>query len=277
MENIKTLEKKYFWLRFHLLVKFFLKNRKPTWVTALILTVISAVSYIIIKPPLKAPELTIELIITILTLFFVIVVWWVELREDWRQSLPKYLHARFFYCKKELKDMSDVRYARVIDEGDMRAHAQQIGSQKIVGGRLAIDASCYELKKILKYGLIEEYGEPEVFWHFIITTQLEKMPILKANNLSLDNNANSQVKEDKNSVVISVNDLYQGNAIQKEIPTYIAKIEEIAGNGKNIVLTGKAPIWLYLTLAHALHGKIKTLKYRSPEAEDILIMDHRSH
>ena len=76
---------------------------------------------------------------------------------------------------------------------------------------------------------------------------------------------------------ISVNDLYQGNAIQKEIPKYIEKIKEIAGNGKHIVLTGKGPIWLYLTLAHALHGKIKTLKYRSPEAEDILIMEHSSH
>jgi len=203
MENIKTLEKKYFWLRFRLLAKFFLDNRKPTWVAALSLTVISAISFLMIEPTLKVPDLTIELIVTILTLFFVIVVWWVELREDWRRSLPKYLHARFFYCKKELKDMSDVRYARVIDEGDMRSHAQQIGSQKIVGGRLTIDASCYEIKKILKYGSIEEYGEPEVFWHFIITTQLEEMPVLKANKLNLDNNTNSQVKEDKDTVVIS--------------------------------------------------------------------------
>ena len=284
MENIKTLEKQYFWLRFRLLVQFFLKNRKPTWVSALTLIAVSIFLICFYYPNpnvvLEETKLTIKLIITVLTLFFIIVVWWVELRKDWRRSLPKYLHARFFYGKDELKEMSDVRYARVIDEGDMRSHAQQIGGQKIIGRYLAIDASCYEIKKVLKYGLIEEYGEPEAFWHFIITTQLSERPTLKTNNPNVDDKEKDKSKDkerEEDAIIISIDNLYQENAMQKDLSEYIKEAEKIAGSGKNIVLTGGAPVWLYLTLAHALHGKVKTLKYRSPEAGDVLIVNHKSH
>ncbi|MBW1744796.1 MAG: hypothetical protein JRG74_07345 [Deltaproteobacteria bacterium] len=58
------------------------------------------------------------------------------------------------------------------------------------------------------------------------------------------------------------------------MPTYIKKILKQAGEGNEIILTGKAPVWLYLSVAHALHGKAKKLTYRSPVTGDVVIFDH---
>ena len=58
------------------------------------------------------------------------------------------------------------------------------------------------------------------------------------------------------------------------LSAYLQKALEEAGEGNEVVLTGKAPIWLYLTVAHALHGKAKKLSYRSPITGDIVIFDH---
>ena len=41
-----------------------------------------------------------------------------------------------------------------------------------------------------------------------------------------------------------------------------------------VLLTGQAPIWLYLKIAHALHGKARRLIYRSPVTGDVVIFDH---
>lgn len=59
-----------------------------------------------------------------------------------------------------------------------------------------------------------------------------------------------------------------------DIELYIQKALAIAGEGNEIVLTGKAPVWLYLAIAHALHGKAKKLIYRSPVTGDVVIFDH---
>ncbi|MBI4768711.1 MAG: hypothetical protein HY787_29675 [Deltaproteobacteria bacterium] len=48
----------------------------------------------------------------------------------------------------------------------------------------------------------------------------------------------------------------------------------VSGEGNEVVLTGEAPIWLYLTVAHALHGRAKKLIYRSPVTGDLVIFDH---
>jgi len=48
----------------------------------------------------------------------------------------------------------------------------------------------------------------------------------------------------------------------------------LAGEGNEVVLTGAAPVWLYLKIAHALHGKAKKLIYRSPVTGDVVIFDH---
>jgi hypothetical protein len=33
-------------------------------------------------------------------------------------------------------------------------------------------------------------------------------------------------------------------------------------------------VWLYLRLAHALHGRAKRLNYRAPVVGDLVIFDH---
>ena len=59
-----------------------------------------------------------------------------------------------------------------------------------------------------------------------------------------------------------------------EIQNYISRVLILAGEGNEVVLTGKAPVWLYLAVAHALHGKAKKLIYRSPVTGDVVIFNH---
>ncbi len=58
------------------------------------------------------------------------------------------------------------------------------------------------------------------------------------------------------------------------LPDYLVKAQILAGEGNDVVLTGKAPVWLYLKVAHALHGKARRLIYRSPVTGDVVIFDH---
>ena len=76
-------------------------------------------------------------------------------------------------------------------------------------------------------------------------------------------------------VVIDVAELYRadGETARQELER---RTLELAGEGRKIVLTGRGPIWLYLRLAHALHGVARTLTYRAPEAGDVLVFDHTS-
>lgn len=59
-----------------------------------------------------------------------------------------------------------------------------------------------------------------------------------------------------------------------ELPDYLERAKELAGDGNEVVLTGQAPIWLYLAVAHALHGKARWLVYTSPVMGEGLIFDH---
>jgi hypothetical protein len=59
-----------------------------------------------------------------------------------------------------------------------------------------------------------------------------------------------------------------------ELPIYLERAKELAGEGNEVVLTGQAPIWLYLAVAHALHGKVRRLLYASPTTGEVLIFDH---
>lgn len=61
------------------------------------------------------------------------------------------------------------------------------------------------------------------------------------------------------------------------IPDYEQQAKTLAGEGQDVVLTGAAPVWLYLRIAHALHGKAKSLFYRSPVTCDVVIFDHNPH
>lgn len=78
-----------------------------------------------------------------------------------------------------------------------------------------------------------------------------------------------------NSVIeIDVSAFFSDTAKLSDLPLYTKKALDLAGDGNLIILTGKAPVWLYLTVAHALHGKAKKLSYRSPVTGDVVIFDH---
>ncbi len=73
---------------------------------------------------------------------------------------------------------------------------------------------------------------------------------------------------------IDLSKLYANNAKLSELDTYIKMAKDLAGEGNDVILTGQGPVWLYLKVAHALHGKARKLIYRSPVAGDVVIFDH---
>ncbi len=75
-------------------------------------------------------------------------------------------------------------------------------------------------------------------------------------------------------ITIDLSGLYTDTAKLSDLPNYINKACESAGEGNEVVLTGKAPVWLYLAVAHALHGRAKKLTYQSPVTGEVVIFDH---
>lgn len=77
-------------------------------------------------------------------------------------------------------------------------------------------------------------------------------------------------------ITINLETLYNSTNTAKlsALDDYVNKAKELAGEGNEITLTGAAPVWLYLKIAHALHGKTRKLIYRSPVTGDVVIFDH---
>lgn len=75
-------------------------------------------------------------------------------------------------------------------------------------------------------------------------------------------------------ITIDLSAIFADTAKFEHLPPYVEKALEQAGEGNDVILTGKAPVWLYLSVAHALHGKAKKLIYRSPVTGDVVIFDH---
>ncbi|MBI5192702.1 MAG: hypothetical protein HZA08_04580 [Nitrospirae bacterium] len=77
-------------------------------------------------------------------------------------------------------------------------------------------------------------------------------------------------------IIIDLSTVFLGTDTAKlsDLPEYINKAQFFAGEGNDVVLTGPAPVWLYLKIAHALHGKVRKLVYRSPVTGDVIIFDH---
>jgi len=73
---------------------------------------------------------------------------------------------------------------------------------------------------------------------------------------------------------VDVSRLYQDSAKLSELQGYVERALELAGEGQEVVLTGPGPVWLYLKIAHHLHGKARKLIYRSPVTGDVVIFDH---
>lgn len=80
-----------------------------------------------------------------------------------------------------------------------------------------------------------------------------------------------------NIVELDLETFYTDTAKLTELDLYIKKALEIAGEGNEVVITGKAPVWLYLKIAHALHGKAKKLTYCSPVSGDVVVFDHNPY
>jgi hypothetical protein len=76
-------------------------------------------------------------------------------------------------------------------------------------------------------------------------------------------------------VVIDLEQLYEGTAKLEELPRYLEQAQALAGEGNEVVLTGRAPVWLYLSIAHVLHGHAARLLYASPVTGEVEIFDHR--
>ena len=79
---------------------------------------------------------------------------------------------------------------------------------------------------------------------------------------------------EQRQTVIDLKLLYDETAKLSLLPEYVDAALQQAGEGEEVVLTGAAPVWLYLKVAHALHGKAKKLVYRSPVTGDVVIFDH---
>ena len=78
-------------------------------------------------------------------------------------------------------------------------------------------------------------------------------------------------------IIIDVKSIYGETAKLAELASYEAKAVELAGEGNEVVLTGAGPVWLYLKIAHALHGKCLMLKYTSPASSEVVIFNHNPH
>lgn len=78
-------------------------------------------------------------------------------------------------------------------------------------------------------------------------------------------------------IEVDLSMVYDGNAKVKDLDRYVNKVRELAGKGNDVVLTGQAPVWLYLKAAHILHGVARKLIYRSPVTGDLVIFDHNPY
>ena len=79
------------------------------------------------------------------------------------------------------------------------------------------------------------------------------------------------------TVTIDLSTIHGGQAKLSELNNYIQQSINLTGEGNTVILTGGAPIWMYLAIAHALHGKATTLKYLSPATGEVTIFNHNPY
>lgn len=77
-------------------------------------------------------------------------------------------------------------------------------------------------------------------------------------------------------MTIDLSTLYAptGTAKLADLPAYEARVRELVPPGAEVTLTGNAPVWLYLRLAHTLHGRARKLFYDSPVTGPVEIFNH---
>jgi len=80
-------------------------------------------------------------------------------------------------------------------------------------------------------------------------------------------------------IIIDISTLYAetGTAKLSQLSEYVANAKQQAGSGNIVKLTGPGPVWLYLNIAHALHGKAIKLLYDSPASGEVEVFNHDPH
>ncbi len=68
-----------------------------------------------------------------------------------------------------------------------------------------------------------------------------------------------------------------GTAKLAELPAYESVVKAAVPRGADVTLTGPGPVWLYLHLAHTLHGIARSLCYGSPVTGPVVVFDHNPH
>lgn len=58
------------------------------------------------------------------------------------------------------------------------------------------------------------------------------------------------------------------------LPRYLRAAKEQAGLGNRVTLTGPGPVWLYLIIAHEMHGRCRELRYDSPATGPLVVFNH---
>lgn len=68
-----------------------------------------------------------------------------------------------------------------------------------------------------------------------------------------------------------------GTAKLADLSAYESAVKAQVPCGGDVTLTGPGPVWLYLRLAHTLHGIARTLRYDSPVTGPVVVFDHNPH
>ncbi len=108
-----------------------------------------------------------EPVITLLTLFVAILVWYQQMSEEWEEDyLPKRFTGKFYFEGNELMRFEN---ALLTNEGDIRALAQQIGSQMVDLQPLKFVAPEVEVTGPQLY-------KKEKYVHYTISFKLTELP-----------------------------------------------------------------------------------------------------
>ena len=128
-----------------------------------------------LKKIFSFPEL-----VTIVTAFFVIFVWWSELQEEWRESLPKLLSIRYIAegngTKKELTTIS-YDLIPLLEGSDVRSFCQSIARDKYndtykVTTGLPLDLTKQHQDKTIYRYTDKFFLKNKAFWHYQVKIYL---------------------------------------------------------------------------------------------------------
>lgn len=77
-------------------------------------------------------------------------------------------------------------------------------------------------------------------------------------------------------MVVNLSKLFGGHGPVKlhSLDAYVRKVLDKVSPGDEVVLTGQAPVWLYLRIAHELHGVARSLYYESPVTGRVEVFNH---